>query len=460
MLSNRKAPNKPTEELNSNSESGRAPLTVDIAIVGGGVVGFSLALGLAKLGRSNSSPPTEGHADKPQQMPLRVALIDAADAPTASSAKFDQRTIALSKSSVELLQKLEVRLADIKRSPIKHIHVSDQSHSGQTRLHASENNIDAFGYVVSLDELGSGVYKDLAPYLKLDTSAVSKKTNAGHQAVYYLPATKVENVERSVKCCNLALDNQQTINAELVVLADGGRSSLAEKLGLTKVQSDYAQTAFTFVTSTSEPHDNWAYERFTKHGPLAFLPLDEKLFGVVWTVDNTEVSSLKTLSDKDFIARIQKEFGYRRGVITHISQRETFPLALRYLQSPVAHRVVAIGNAAQTLHPIAGQGINLGLRDTQDLANAIAHHFHENLSIHEYVDNDANVFQCLSQYQAKRTHDRDATISLTDGLVRVFSNPYEALIAGRNIGLTGLNISSFAKAKFAEHAMGYRNATL
>jgi len=390
----------------------------DIAIIGGGATGCAMALGLQRQTR------------------LKVVLVDAGEPPTANSEQtgFDQRTIALSAQSLHILRQLGCSLSKMTSSPIEHIHVSDKGHAGQVLLHANDYGIEAFGLVVSLAQLGQQLYHTL------DVTA---------DRLTYLSRTQVTNVVRTQERCQLTLSNGDTLSSKLLIMADGGRSPLADQLGFRRTQSDYEQTAITLSLDTSEPHKGWAFERFTDAGPLALLPLEANRFGVVWTVASEDAQHWLTQSEAQIIKHLQGQFGYRCGVIKSISERASYPLALRQLDSVFQHRCVAIGNAAQTLHPIAGQGVNLGFRDVSDLLSVVKTH-----------TQDAGLYPVLRAYQQKRQDDKSSTVFMTDALVRLFSNQHVPLVMGRNIGLTGLNYLANAKKAFAHNAMGKSHAAV
>ncbi|MBO1256464.1 2-octaprenyl-6-methoxyphenyl hydroxylase [Alteromonas sp. 5E99-2] len=396
-----------------------AEITTDIVIVGGGATGLSLALGLAK------------------KTGLSALVVDqgAEPDPNATHPQFDQRTIALSLSSIDILAGFDIGLDTLTHSPIEHIHVSDQHHAGQVRLSADEQSKPAFGYVVSLAALGSRLYGALQ--------------NLSSSQIQYRSSTQVTALKRHSSSSELALSDGTKVNASLVVLADGGRSPFAESIGFYREDTDYQQTALTFVASTTEPHQGKAYERFTDKGPLALLPLGERKFGVAWTVQSTQAEYLLNASKAKFIQHFQDALGYRQGVVTDFSEVVSYPLVLRQLTSTFIQGTVAIGNAAQTLHPIAGQGANLGFRDVNTLVNVLA----------ESTQDQLGDYQTLSKYSKQRETDRQATIQLSDSLVRVFSNGYEALQIGRNVALSMMNLSPVAKREFALQAMGYKNAT-
>lgn len=417
----------------------------DVVIVGGGIVGCVLAKGLS------------------EQAGLSVTLVDAANplnaasssnstssADTADSSKVsrsskaittfnpltDTRVIALARRTVNELSAMGVGLAELAKQnqgKIEHIEVSDKGGIGLTNLSCSEFGINTFGQVVSLSALTHNVMSQSKQYQHI------------------APAT-VTHLTRKTDTTVVTLNNGSSINAKLLVIADGGRSSLAQQVGLTRHTDDYQQVAIIFNAHTSEPHHNKAYERFTKNGPVAFLPFDSEIsgqvakgkgFSVVWTVAKERAESLMQLSPGAFIHRLQQEFGYRQGRITAISEIGSYPLALSYTDALTTHRAVVVGNAAQALHPIAGQGFNLGLRDIITLVDTLK------------GVTDPGEFNVLNEYTAKRSKDRAATITLTDTLVRTFSNRYFPLVAARNLALTALNVMPSAKRAFVQQTTGY-----
>ena len=405
----------------------------DVVIVGGGIVGCVLAKGLS------------------EQAGLSVTLVDAASPSNAVSSSnassssnesdtfnplTDTRVIALARRTVNELNAMGVGLAELAKQnqgKIEHIEVSDKGGIGLTNLSSSEFGINTFGQVVSLSALTHNVMSQSKQYQHI------------------APAT-VTHLARETDSTLVTLNNGSTINAKLLVIADGGRSSLAQQVGLTRHTDDYQQVAIIFNAHTSEPHHNKAYERFTKSGPVAFLPFDSEInghvakgkgFSVVWTVAREHAESLIQLSPEAFIRRLQQEFGYRQGQITAISELASYPLALSYTDALTSHRAVVVGNAGQALHPIAGQGFNLGLRDIITLVNTLK------------GVTDPGEFNVLNDYAAKRIKDRASTITLTDTLVRTFSNSYFPLVAARNMALTALNVMPSAKRAFVQQTTGY-----
>ena len=264
----------------------------------------------------------------------------------------------------------------------------------------------------------------------------------------------------------------------MLVLADGGRSGLADQVGISKTVNDYHQTAIVFNVHTQLPHENRAYERFTQSGPLAFLPFDSEIddikasgngFSVVWTVDTEAAKSLMALNQRAFIKALQEAFGYRQGKVLRVSELASYPLALTKAQQVASHRTVVVGNAAQALHPIAGQGFNLGLRDLSALVSVLqasAEKHGEHNSYEEKSDTiasanfDAGAFSITQHYANSRKNDRDNTIALTDTLVRTFSNQYFPTVIGRNVSLLALSMMPQAKKAFVKHTTGYGETPL
>ncbi len=419
--------------------------SVDVAVVGGGIVGSVLAKGLA------------------ERAGLSVALIDAApvsqsiaEVSKANALDFnpftDTRVIALARRTVDELKALNVpleKLADIYHGEtppsIDSIEVSDRGHLGLVNLAAEDYCIPSFGQVVSLSAL---------------TRLVASSSN---DYEHIAPAT-VQSVTQHQNYTEVALDNGETRRAKLVVLADGGRSALAQQVGLTRTANDYEQTAIVFNVHTQQPHNNKAYERFTESGPLAFLPFDSDIdnqkstgcgFSVVWTVKADKAEALLSMTNKAFVDALQDAFGFRQGKIIRVSDKASYPLSLKLVDEVTAHRTVVVGNAAQSLHPIAGQGFNLGLRDIYTLISTLQSERLNKSSVDKDGEFDPGQFNVLNTYAKKRKKDRAATITLTDTLVHTFSNQHFPLVVGRNVSLMALSMVPFAKKQFVKQTTGY-----
>ena len=374
--------------------------------------------------------------------------------------------IALARRTVEELSHMGLNLDDVAKQhngelppQIKHIEVSDKGHLGLLNLQSSDYHIDAFGQVVSL-------------------SALTRLAAGATSSYQYIAPAKVTNVKQQCNFVEVQLDSGQSLTTKLLVLADGGRSGLADQVGISKTVNDYHQTAIVFNVHTQLPHENRAYERFTQNGPLAFLPFDSEIddikasgngFSVVWTVDTDAAKSLMALNQRAFIKALQEAFGYRQGKVLRVSELASYPLALTKAQQVASHRTVVVGNAAQALHPIAGQGFNLGLRDLSTLVSVLqasAEKHGEHNSYEEKSDTiasanfDAGAFSITQHYANSRKNDRDNTIALTDTLVRTFSNQYFPTVIGRNVSLLALSMMPQAKKAFVKHTTGYGETPL
>ena len=372
----------------------------------------------------------------------------------------------MARRTVEELSHMGLNLDDVAKQhngelppQIKHIEVSDKGHLGLLNLQSSDYHIDAFGQVVSL-------------------SALTRLAAGATSSYQYIAPAKVTNVKQQCNFVEVQLDSGQSLTTKLLVLADGGRSGLADQVGISKTVNDYHQTAIVFNVHTQLPHENRAYERFTQNGPLAFLPFDSEIddikasgngFSVVWTVDTDAAKSLMALNQRAFIKALQEAFGYRQGKVLRVSELASYPLALTKAQQVASHRTVVVGNAAQALHPIAGQGFNLGLRDLSTLVSVLqasAEKHGEHNSCEEKNDTiasanfDAGAFSITQHYANSRKNDRDNTIALTDTLVRTFSNQYFPTVIGRNVSLLALSMMPQAKKAFVKHTTGYGETPL
>lgn len=365
-----------------------------LVIAGGGPVGAALAVGLRGSG-------------------IEPVLLEANPAPGADD---DARFLALSFGSRLILERLGV-WAQIEpcSTPIRSIEVSQRGGFGRTELDASDVRLPALGHVVR--------YRDLARALS-DTAGTCARVARG------MRVTDVKSLGdfAVIECAD---SSSHAISTPLVALADGGRSLTAQ--GAPRVR-DYRQWAVVAWAHTREGHGNRAYERFTASGPAALLPAAQG-YSIVLTLSETEAESLCLATDGVFLAHLQMTFGERARGLCDCSPRSRFPLALRYAESVTAERVALIGNAAQTLHPVAGQGFNLGLRDAWTLAGIVREAPREGLGNR----------QMLARYRRERARDRTAGILLTDTLVRLFSNERGWLRAARGLGLTMLDLSGAPK---------------
>ncbi len=388
----------------------------DVAIVGGGLAGASLALALRDL-------------------PLRIALIEAHAPDSAAQPSFDERTTALGNASRRTFEALSLwpSLA-AEAAPITAIHVSDAGRFGFARLEAREFGQQALGYVVPNRVLGRELWRALA---------------AAPQLATFMPA-RLQSLRFTDEGAYLELvqgDAARTLQARLVVAADGAHSLVRMAAGLGASIDDYDQVAVVAALRTDQRNDGVAYERFTAAGPMALLPLaqGQSWRTLVWAARPDDASRLMQLSDEAFMREWQQAFGWRAGRALQLGVRGRYPLALTRSQQTVAPRVVLLGNAAQSLHPVAGQGFNLALRDVADLAEALA----------GAGGTDIGSAQWLAGFAAQRSADRDGVIRFTDSLVRLFSSAHPAAAMARDAGLLLFDLLPPAKRALARVSLGF-----
>lgn len=398
--------------------SAMEPLRVDVAISGGGLVGASLALALAKL-------------------KLTIALIEAAPFGAAEQPSFDERSTALSNGSRRIFEQLGVwSLMEREATPIRRIHVSDQGRFGFARVDAKEQGLNALGFVVVNRVMGAALWRRLGE----------------ESAITVLAPAKVQTMQlhQDVQRLECELDGTpRIIEARLAVAADGARSTLRQSAGIGSSSWDYEQVALVSNVFSQHFHNHVAYERFTPSGPIALLPLTEGRCGLVWTMKPELAKEVAQLGDADFLARLQEAFGFRLGRFSRIGSRQLYPLALTRSDEYVAERLAIVGNAAQTLHPIAGQGFNLGLRDAVSLAEVLA-----DGRAHAEGTFDAGDGVWLQKYREWRAADRGNIVRFTDGLVRLFSQPLGPLKLLRNVGMLAFDLMPSAKDALSQLSLG------
>lgn len=386
---------------------------MSVIIVGGGMAGATLALAISSL--------TKGA--------VPVALVEAQQPDNRQHPGFDARAIALAQGTCQQLDSIGIwsALADC-ATAIKHVHVSDSGHSGFVNLQAQDYRVPALGQVIELFDAGKRLFALLqqAPGVTL-----------------HCPA-KVVEVVRTAESATVTLDNGQQLSAKLLVAADGSHSALAQACNIQWQQQDYQQIAVIANVTTSELPNGRAFERFTRNGPLALLPMSQGRSSLVWCHAKEDKQQVDSWNDARFIAELQRAFGWRLGKILHAGKRHSYPLQLLTASRHVSHRLALVGNAAQTLHPIAGQGFNLGLRDVMSLAETIAQ-----------AGKDPGDYEVLSQYQQRRQQDQQATIGVTDGLIHLFANRYGPLVVGRNLALMSMECIPTIRDAFARRTLGW-----
>nr|WP_318383949.1 2-octaprenyl-6-methoxyphenyl hydroxylase [uncultured Enterobacter sp.] len=389
---------------------------MSVIIVGGGMAGATLALAISRL--SNGTLP--------------VHLIEATSPGAARHPGFDARAIALAEGTCQQLARLGIwQSLKSCATPITTVHVSDRGHAGFVTLAAQDYRVDALGHVIELHDAGQRLFALLqkAPGVTL-----------------HCPA-RVSQFTRSEEGVSVTLESGETLSGQLLVAADGSRSALGAQCGINWQQTPYHQTAVIANVTPSATLPGRAFERFTEYGPLALLPMSEGRYSLVWCHALEKQNDVLAWSDEKFCHELQKAFGWRLGRIVHAGKRSAYPLSLTTALSPISHRVVLVGNAAQTLHPIAGQGFNLGMRDVMSLA--------ETLTTAVQTQTDVGQYSVLCQYQKRRQADKSATIGVTDGLVHLFANRWAPLVAGRNAGLMAMELFAPARDVLAQRTLGW-----
>jgi 2-octaprenyl-6-methoxyphenol hydroxylase len=390
----------------------------DVAIVGGGLVGASLALALAGTG-------------------VHALLIEGVAPDSAVQPSFDERTTALGNASRRIFQGLGV-WDELSReaAPIRAIHVSDAGRFGFARLRAKEHGIDAFGYVIPNRVIGAALWRRLsrAAGITVRVPARIEDLDLTTERAYFTVITSA--------------GVREVCSARLLIAADGAHSAVRTAAGIEAAVEDYEQVAITAAVLGDRAHDGTAYERFTPTGPVAVLPLRGGGFGTIWSCAPPQATALLALDDEAYLAELQNRFGWRAGRFRHIGRRASYPLKLTRAASSVAGRTVLIGNAAQALHPIAGQGFNLGLRDAALLAELIAG-----------ATGDVGSAELLRKFSDWRAADRGGVVRFTDGLVRLFGSRMPGVGLLRDLGLLAFDLSPPAKRALARVSLGFGGPT-
>lgn len=398
----------------------------DVIIAGGGLAGATLALTLARVAPD-----------------LRVTVVEAfplsADAlPDFYQPSYDARSTALASGSQLIFEELGLwsRLSEY-ATPIRHIHVSDRGRFGATRLNASDYEQQALGYVVDNRWMGLCLMQEL---LATDTQ-------------WQAPAEVIDmaSTAQGVRVTLESGDDTSALTAKCLIVADGGRSGLREKLGFQARHYGYNHNALIANVTTSESHQFAAYERFTEAGPMALLPHGSPSraghqSALIWTLDDYELEEVLAMSEDNKRQRLQERFGWRLGRFAQIGECNHYPLTLTTVDEPIRPGVALVGNAAHTLHPVAGQGFNLALRGLMTLA--------EQFRLAVEQGRSPGDFQILRRYHELHRPDWQQTVQFSDSLIRIFGHSLAPVAAARDAGLMGLDLLPGAKRLFARKAMG------
>jgi len=390
------------------------------------MVGASLACALGSLPEAESQ---------------RIAVIESFAFQSGQQPSFDDRTVALAYISRQIFSALGL-WPDIEAlgvAPIHRIHISDRGHIGVSHLDRQSVQQDALGYVATSRVLGQALHARLQTLPNI---------------TLLCPAT-VKDAEFSYSSATLSIEHDggiQTIRAGLVIAADGGDSLMRQQVGIKTLQHHYDQSALIANVRVDRAHGQTAYERFTSSGPMALLPMTDvdgggQCFALVWTEQPAQIEKWRALSDEVFLAELQLRFGSRPGRFIQVGKRDVYPLKMLHAREHVRPRLAFIGNAAHTLHPVAGQGFNLGLRDVAVLAEVIVGAWRG--------QRDIGSMAVLRDYANGRRRDHVQTLAITDSLVRLFGSSLPPIQLARNLGLLALDMLPSMKKIVTRQAMGY-----
>jgi 2-octaprenyl-6-methoxyphenol hydroxylase len=392
------------------------PPRFDLAIVGGGMVGASLARAASRIG-------------------LQTLVIEAQDAGAGSHQAYDDRAIALAHGSRRILESLGVwPLLASDSAAIRQVHISDRGRFGFARIHAQTHGLEALGYVATGKALGQALFAGLGELPGVTLLAPARLTRF---------VDRPQGVELVVE----EQGQQHHYHCALLAAADGARSPVRRQLGIDASTWDYGQHALITNLSVSHGNRGIAYERFTDRGPLAMLPMQDGRYAMVWTLANPVVEQVMGLSEGQFLEQAQQRFGMRLGRFSKAGPRTSYPLKLIRASRQGRGRVLLIGNAAHAVHPITGQGFNLGIRDVAVLADLL---YEASCKGEDY----AAPALCQA-YASARERDQRELALITDGLVRLFTSPLSPLRTVRDLGLTAIDNLPWAKGLVARRFMGY-----
>lgn len=382
----------------------------DILIIGGGLVGHSLAYALRDL-------------------PISIALVEANAAPPSLNNAFDTRAISLSLGSTQVFERLGLwQTMQSYAEPIHTVHVSEKGQFGFTRLRAKEFNVPAFGYVAEITALH---------HILLDA------TKTCSQIEFICPAS-LTALQHDATGVNATLQHatgiQETIHAKLLVAADGANSIVRQLQQIPASCHDYQQTAIATTLGLARDHQHVAYERFTLNGPLALLPLQNRRYAVVWTMPPDKAEKILHLAEADFVAELKHWIGYRLGRIVKVGKRSAYPLQQVQACQPRMRNTLLIGNAAHTLHPVVGQGFNLGLGDVATLADILA-------------TNNLHSTDISDIYRQQRKWRQNTMALFTHSLVQCFSYEFAPLRWARNFGMIAVDRTYPLKSGLTHYLM-------
>lgn len=381
----------------------------DVVIAGGGMAGASLAVGLADRG-------------------FDVAVIEPVERDADEQPSYDDRTLVMNRASLNILARLGVLDDVLRRCPIRRIEVTRAGGFGRFGLVASDYGLDHFGAVIVARELGNRLLARLG----------------GHASIVQYCPERLETFTRTDDAVTIRLASGTGLSARLLVAADGTRSAVRQAAGIAARMHDYRQSAMVFNVLAEPPSADVAHERFTPGGPLAFLPQPEGRYGVAWVDSNARIDEAMALPDGELLARLRQRAGPGFSGFERPGRRARYPLKLLRTEVPIGERVVAVGNAANTVHPVSAQGFNLGLRDVAALVEVLG----------DAHDPGAPVW--LARYAQRRRADQAETVRYTDTLARAFTNPSLPFRIGTGLGLAAHALLPALRRQLVTAAMGFR----
>ena len=384
-----------------------------VLIVGGGLVGASLAIALDAAG-------------------IAATLVEAAAPRIDAQPSYDERNLALARATVNGLAAIGVwPHAAAQATPIRHIHVSRAGEFGSARIDAAKHGVDALGWTLPARELGAALLRRLDACTRLTRLAPARLESLDRLADGWRARVRTD-------------DGERTVDAALLVGADGTESFVRTQLGIEAERHDYRQTLFVATVTPGRAHANRAFERFSDQGPVALLPLTQGRCGLVLTVPADEADAVAAMDDAAFAALAQQRFGWRLGPLTRPGTRHPYAIRRVAARQLVGPRAVLVGNAAQTVHPIGAQGFNLGLRDALTLAELVA------------AADDPGAPELLQRHAARRAPDREGTMAMSHGLVRLACLEQPLLAPLRSLALLAHDRLAPLQGRLTRHGMGFR----
>ncbi|WP_395479685.1 2-octaprenyl-6-methoxyphenyl hydroxylase [Candidatus Curculioniphilus buchneri] len=370
-----------------------------ITIIGGGIIGATLALALSRFSQGT----------------MKINLVEMQALENNDHPSFEVGSIALAYGTCSELNTIGIwDTLSSYTTPIHRVEVSEKSNINKVHISASDYHLPALGYVIKMHD-----FKKLLFKLLQQASGI----------FLHCPA-QLTNISREQTRTIIKLNNGKLFNAQLVAAADGSQSSVATLCGIHWQEKDYQQTAVIANINTELPHKGNSFECFTTYGPIAMLPISGGYSALIWCIPTKYRAEISLWNEIEFCQALQLAFGWRLGHIISTSQRKYYPLCLKIAKRHITHRLALVGNAAQTLHPIAAQGFNLGIRDVMTLA--------EILSNTAIQGKDIGNYDILLNYQQRRRLDQSSTVAVTDGLIRLFSSIHFPFIVSRNLGLLAM----------------------